>query len=224
MMAAIRDHFVLRAMARAAPTMRRPPRTNANQKLPPATQPLAGRGFGGRLRRVVAEEHTTGKSHHPTERERNRSELGLGHQRVRVCHRRDLLILRGGHFASHTRRGGGDPDLTGQADVIVGLEHEFLPFGPDGEPIVKRLDAYVTNLPVPDQLIPVKEADPNSVGEHLHLDTGSGLTPHAHDAPRLNRQFLPPLAKVGDQDFTTRSQTNQNQKGRATPVPSALMS
>ncbi len=163
------------------------------------TQPLAGRGFGGRQRRVVAEEHTTGKSHHPTERERNRSELGLGHQRVRVCRRRDLLILRGGHFASHTWRGGDDPDLTGQADVIVGLEHEFLPFGPDGEPIVKRLDAYVTNLPVPDQLIPVKEADPNSVGEHLHLDTGSGLTPHAHDAPSLNRQFLPPLAKVGDQ-------------------------
>ena len=89
---------------------------------------------------------------------------------------------------------------------------------------MKRLDAYVTNLPVPDQLILVKQADPNSVGEHLHLDTGSGLTAHLHDAPRLHCQFLPPLANLGGDDFMTSSRTDQNQKGRATPVPFARMS
>ncbi len=84
---------------------------------------------------------------------------------------------------------------------------------------MKRLDAYRTNLPVPDQLIPVKEADPNSVGEHLHLDTGTALTAHLHDAPRLNRQFLPPLANLGGDDFMASQPDKPEPKGTGNARP-----
>ena len=56
----------------------------------------------------------------------------------------------GGHAAAETRAGGPQPQLEGEADIVVGGHHHFLPFDAEMEAIILATDEELTEAPITD--------------------------------------------------------------------------